>query len=416
MGFDKYFLCELLDEVIDNRGKNPKKYYSSGQFPVIDNVLIKNSFYPDINSAERYIDIDAFNNFLRGYLHKNMPIMTLVGSGIGNVTLSPSDNAVIVQNTIGFKTNGKLNSIYLYYWFLTKQQELKSFNRGSGQPSIRKTDIENMTILIPDINNQNKIVKILSSIDKKIKVNNELNKNFQKLSQELYKRWFVDFEFPDENGKPYKISGGKMVESELGEIPEGWEIKNIKDIAKCVLGGTPSRGNPDFWNGNIAWINSGKINEFRILEPTEYITELGLKKSSTVLLPKKTTVIAITGATLGQVSLLEIDSCANQSVIGIIGNDSKFSEYIYLLINYSIMNIISMQTGGAQQHINKNNVESFKVLVPNKVIIEKFHEIVKPLFEKISLNCFENKNLKNLNTTLLPELLNGTVNVENIEL
>jgi len=88
----------------------------------------------------------------------------------------------------------------------------------------------------------------------------------------------------------------------------------LGDMVKCVLGGTPSRVRDDFWGGDVPWINSGKINEFRIVEPSEYITTLGLSKSNTTLMPKGTTVLAITGATLGQVSILGIDSCANQSV------------------------------------------------------------------------------------------------------
>ena len=190
--------------------------------------------------------------------------------------------------------------------------------------------------------------------------NRRINDNLEQQAQALFKSWFVDFE-------PFKE--GKFVDSELGRIPEGWRVERLGSVCKRLLGGTPSRNKEEYWNGKIAWINSGEINEFRITKPSEYITQEGLKKSATKLLPKKTTVLAITGATLGQVSLLEIDSCANQSVIGLLENEDIFHEYIYPLIKNRIDDLCSHMTGGAQQHINKNNVEQLEILVPPKKIL-----------------------------------------------
>ena len=150
------------------------------------------------------------------------------------------------------------------------------------------------------------------------------NDNLEQQAQALFKSWFVDFE-------PFK--NGEFEETELGMIPKGWRVESLGNVCKCLLGGTPSRNKEDYWNGDIAWINSGEVNEFRITKPSEYITEEGLKNSATKLLPRKTTVLAITGATLGQVSLLEIDTCANQSVIGVLENEILPYEYIYPLIN-----------------------------------------------------------------------------------
>ena len=170
-------LKDCLEKIIDNRGRNPK-YYDNETYPVIDNIMIKNNYHPNIKEATRFIDQDTHDNFLRGYLEPNIPIMTLVGGGIGNVSLSIDDKSVIVQNTIGFKPKPEiLDSIYLYYWFLYKHKELIQFNRGSGQPSIRKTDIENMDIDIKNINYQKKVSKILSEIDEKIALNNKINNN-----------------------------------------------------------------------------------------------------------------------------------------------------------------------------------------------------------------------------------------------
>lgn len=190
----------------------------------------------------------------------------------------------------------------------------------------------------------------------------------------------------------------------------------LKNHAKCILGGTPSRAKPEYWDGNINWINSGEINRFRILKPSETITDLGLRKTSTSLLPVGTTVLAITGATLGQVSRLEIESCANQSVIGVIPDDSLTNEFVYLNILVNINDIIGKQTGGAQQHINKNDVETYEIIIPKRDTIAKFDKGIKPIFEQIRNNCLENERLTKLRDNLLPELLNGKVDVSNIDI
>ena len=274
---------------------------------------------------------------------------------------------------------------------------------------------------------QDKIVSVLKPLDNKIEVNRRINDNldYQNLvsildrlswlrrqndnleqqAQALFKSWFVDFE-------PFK--DGEFVESELGIIPKGWRIGKLGDICKCVLGGTPSRNKEDYWNGDIAWINSGEVNEFRITQPSEYITKEGLKHSATKLLPKKTTVLAITGATLGQVSLLEIDSCANQSVIGVLENEITPYEFIYPLINERIKELILHMTGGAQQHINKNNVEQLDVVIPTNKVIKEYKEMVAPIYAQIGINCFETRHLATLRDTILPRLMSGNLRVNEL--
>lgn len=169
-------LDELIEKVIDNRGKNPE-YLITGKYPVIDNFLIKNDLYPKLENVSRYIDEKTFKNFLRGYINKNMPIMTLVGNGIGNISLAPTEKACIVQNTIGFKTTDEVDELYLFYYLKFIKEDIKKLDRGSGQPSIKKTDVLNLIINYPEKKIQNKIISILYNIDKKIELNNQINDN-----------------------------------------------------------------------------------------------------------------------------------------------------------------------------------------------------------------------------------------------
>ena len=225
-----------------------------------------------------------------------------------------------------------------------------------------------------------------------------INNNLEQQAQAIFKSWFVDFE-------PFG-----------GVIPNDWKQTKLGDSCNCILGGTPSRNKSEYWNGSIPWINSGEVNKFRIIKPSETITNLGLEKSATKLLPAKTTVLAITGATLGQVSLLEIDACANQSVVGIIPNDNLPYEYIYPLIKQNTAELISHQTGGAQQHINKQNVENLDIIIPAYTHLMKYQNTVCGIYEMIANNCFENDRLSSVRNTLLPKLMSGELDVSNIEL
>lgn len=295
-----------------------------------------------------------------------------------------------------------------FVYYLTKtplfrDTAIKSMVGSSGRQRAQMDVLENLKMLVPkDISDQRRIASILSSLDRKIELNNKINADLEEMAQAIFKNWFVDFE-------PFK--DGKFVDSELGMIPEGWKVGTLGDFCKCLLGGTPSRSKEEYWNGDVNWINSGEINKFRILEASEKITELGLSKSATKLLPKKTTVLAITGATLGQVSLLEIDTCANQSVIGVLENAEVPYEYIYPFIKDRIEMLIQHQTGGAQQHINKDNVESLIFLLPAKNVLENYISLVGPMYKRIESQCFENLYLSTLRDTLLPRLMSGELEV-----
>ena len=300
--------------------------------------------------------------------------------------------------------NGVSDNEFVYYLSHTPQfvnTAIKSMVGSSGRQRAQVPVLENLIMPVPvNLSDQRKIAGILSALDAKIENNNKINANLEAQAQALFKSWFVDF-------TPFKDQ--PFVDSELGPIPQGWKVGKLGDYCECVLGGTPSRSESSYWNGDIAWINSGEVNKFRICTPSEFITSKGLDNSSTKLLPKKTTVLAITGATLGQISILEIDSCANQSVIGIKQNDNMPYEFIYPTVKVNIKRLLNLQTGGAQQHINKNNVQNLFIVYPPKFILQKYKEHTKCIYSKISTLCFENQRLAALRDTLLPKLMSGEI-------
>lgn len=349
----------------------------------------------DAEDAEKYI------------LKENDIVFARTGNSTGRSYFYEKQHGTFVYAGFLIKYSldpNKVNPRILKYYTHSKPyfDWVNSFDTGATRGNINAKTYGDMEIELPSRKVQDGIVSILSSLDRKIELNNKINADLEEMAQAIFKNWFVDFE-------PFK--DGKFVESELGMIPEGWKVGTLGEFCKCLLGGTPSRSKEEYWNGEINWINSGEINKFRILEASEKITELGLAKSATKLLPKKTTVLAITGATLGQVSLLEIDSCANQSVIGVLENAEVPYEYIYPFIKDRIEMLIQHQTGGAQQHINKDNVESLIFLLPTKNVLEDYISLVKPMYKRIESQSFENLHLSLLRDTLLPRLMSGEIEV-----
>lgn len=311
------------------------------------------------------------------------------------------------NDVLVYTPNKGINDKWLYY--LLSQDSFFDFvmsgAKGTKMPRGDKSQIMKFSVALPPLDEQKKIAEILSALDDKIELNNKINRNLEAQAQAIFKSWFIDFE-------PFK--NGRFIDSELGKIPEGWRIDRLGSVCECVLGGTPSRSHKEYWEGNIPWINSGKTNEFRVISPSEFISDEALKKSATKFLPKKTTILAITGATLGKVSLLEIGACANQSVVGILENDYLPYEYIYRYVSHNIEKIISHQTGGAQQHINKDNIKNFHIILPPKCELKRYKIAVEHLYNEITTLAFQSRSLSQLRDTLLPKLMSGEINVSNI--
>ena len=297
------------------------------------------------------------------------------------------------QRTYVFTGSEKCNLKYLYYYLKLCLEDFRRISQGTATQFLTAKILNSFEINLPSMEVQCKIASVLSTLDDKIELNNRINQNLEEQAQAIFKSWFVDFE-------PFGCV-----------MPDDWKITTLGEVCSCILGGTPSRKNHEYWNGNISWINSGEVNRFRITSPSEFITEKGLNSSSTKLLPEKTTVLAITGATLGKVSLLEISSCTNQSIVGIIPNETLPYEYIFPFIKANIKELISHQTGGAQQHINKQNVESLPVYIPHKENTEIYKNIISPIYEMIAEICFENNNLSTLRDSLLPKFMSGEIKV-----
>ena len=317
-------------------------------------------------------------------------LLVSINGTIGNVATYRGEKCILGKSACYFNILPEVCKGYIYYILLHDdfQNYAKNWAAGTTIKNVSLKQMREYEFLLPSFEKQQQIVQILSSLDDKIELNAQINHNLEEQAKAIFREYFQPHE----------------------------KVVPLDSICKCVLGGTPNRNKSEFWGGDIPWINSGKVNEFRITTASEYITDSGLKNSSTKLLPCHTTVIAITGATLGQVSLLEIASCANQSVVGVLQNDNVPYTFIYPFIKENILELISNQTGGAQQHINKQNVEALPVPCYSPDLISEYHEKISPLYGQISNNCFESERLTGLRDLLLPKLMSGEIDVSEVEI
>lgn len=181
-------LKETIEYIVDNRGKNPDYYCSEG-IPVIDNFMIRNSLYPDLNTATRFIDENLYQNFIRKYNEEDDILLTLVGNGIGNITLFPKDKAVIIQNTLGFRA--KEDKKFLFFLLMANNEALVKLDRGMAQPSIRQDEILDLDIYVPSNSEQTQIGEYFTYLDNLITLHQRKYEELQKIKKFMLQNMFI---------------------------------------------------------------------------------------------------------------------------------------------------------------------------------------------------------------------------------
>ena len=312
-------------------------------------------------------------------------------------------------NTTLYVTDFKGNNP-LYVYYKLKTINLKNFATGSSVPTLNRNHLDSIDVNIHDKEKQKKQIFILEKIDKKINLNRQIIANLEELSQTLFKRWFVDFEFPDEDGNPYKSSGGEMIDSELGEMPKNWKVNKLKEFTKKISsGGTPSRKVKDYWEyGEIMWLKTKEVKEKMIVTTEENITDLGLLKSSAKIINENSTVIAMYGATAGQIAYLGCKMATNQACCTI---ESEYPNFIYNYFVYNANYIKTLSSGSAQQNLNKKIIEDLKLLVPNLKVLNHYESSVNSNTSLIKSLTLSNLKLQELRDTLLPKLMSGEIEI-----
>ena len=395
-----------------HRPRNDIKLFEGGTYPLVQTG--------DVKAANLYITKnDSYYNDFGLKQSKLWPAGTLCITIAANIaeTAILSYPMCFPDSIVGFNANPEKSSeLFVYYFFEYIKKEIQKSASGSIQDNINIDYLSKMRIKVPEKDYQDKIVEVLSSIDKKILLNNQINQELEDMAKALYDYWFVQFDFPDQNGKPYKSSGGKMVYNpELKrEIPEGWGVEKLGNFeSKIITGKTPSRTNSDNFGGKIPFITIGDIrgNTF-IYRTSETLTDLGATVQKNKFLPEGSLCVSCI-ATVGEIGFTTEPSHTNQQINSIVFEDETNRYYLYFALkNYFENANASAKTGNTFANMNKEDFSEIKIIFPNKEIKNNFHKIIEPYFSQIKCLQGQNQELTQLRDWLLPMLMNGQVKVE----
>lgn len=354
--------------------------------------------------------IIGYHNSERG----NSPCITVGRSGsVGKVHYY--EQPTWAHNTALFIKDFKGNNPKYLYYLLKNLHLDNTFEKGSSViPSLDRNLVHSLVVPFhKDINDQRKIVTVLSAIDRKIELNRQINDNLEAVAKQLYDYWFVQFDFPNEEGKPYKSSGGAMVWNEKlkREIPKGWYAENICKIANILSGGTPSKAVDEYWNnGTIPFFGPTDCNGsvFQI-KTADHITQKGLEHCASSLFEEGIVIITARGS-IGKLVIVGTPMAMNQSCYALQSREGEY-EYLYFLTTQLIDCLKAKGSGSVFKSIIASDIEHSTLCVATENVVSDFCKKVKPLFEKLKANTIEIAELTKQRDELLPLLMNGQASV-----
>lgn len=368
------------------------------------------------------IDKEKADNYNQYELTTNDIVITTVGSWptnpasvVGKVIKVPKsmNGSLLNQNAVRVRSNGKIEQKYLYY--LLKHNVFREYIIGTAQgsanqASITQKDIKNFEYNIHEFQEQNEIANILSTLDEKIETNNQINKKLEEMAQAIFKQWFVDFEFPNEDGEPYKSSGGDMVESEMGMIPSGWKVVSFLDCIDVLSGGTPKTTVQDYWNGEIPFFTPKDSKDMYCINTEKSLTKMGLNKCNSKLYDVNTVFITARG-TVGKISIAGLKMAMNQSCYALIGKNNINQYFVYFQVKKIADELRGKASGSVFDAIVVDTFKAIKILKPQDKQLEYFKSIMESIFSTILDKNFENQRLDCMRNLIIPKLMSGEIRV-----
>ncbi len=381
----KVKLSDVADIIGGGTPDTKKQEFWNGNIPWITPKDLSSYNYRYISNGERNITKKGLENSSARILPQGSILLT---------SRAPIGYIAIAQNELctnqGFKSLIlKENNCPLFFYYLLKNNIKYIINMSSGStfPEISGSQVKNLEFNIPDLTTQEKIARVLSSLDDKIELNNKINQNLEQQADLLFNDLFL----------------------------EDKDCIKLSEVISTTSGGTPSRKNLNFYtNGSFCWVKSKELNGTFITKTEEKINQLAIEKSSAKLLPPYSVLLAMYGATVGEYAIISKEMTCNQAICAIIPNEKYPYTYIYEYIKLSKEKIKTLAIGSAQQNISQVLIKDLPVH-KNINKIKEYHFKTRNLFELIKNNQIENEKLKQLRDTLLPKLMSGEIDVNRVE-
>ena len=416
----KVILNDVIDIISGGTPKTDIEKYWNGEIGWLS-VVDFNNDNRYVYSSEKSITPEGMNNSSTKLLN----IGDVIISARGTVGALAQIGKPMCFNQSCFGLRGKQGIItndYLYYALKNYISNMRKRTQGSVFETINLLSFKLMDITIHDkVEEQSKISYILGLLDNKIELNNKINNELEQMAKTLYDYWFVQFDFPDEKGRPYKSANGKMVYNEVlkREIPLGWEVKPLKRLIKHINTGLNPRDNFTLGNGNIKYITVKNITENNLLDfkNCDVIDEVARDKVHNRSDIKVGDILFASITPLGRCYLIENepnDWDINESVFSIRADITQISsEYLLMCLTseYFIKKASNSSTGSIFTGIRIKSLEDMPTIVPPQNIIKQFTAQLKLLLKKKNICFKENINLEEIRDFLLPLLMNGQVTV-----
>lgn len=423
MEWKEVILGEITNLVIDYRGKTPLKLGSSWSDSGYRALSAKNIKTGQIVAEDsiRFVDEELYRKWMKDEVKKG-DILITSEAPFGQIYYWDSDEKIVLsQRLFDVRLNDEVCHKYVYYFMTSHryQKDLEGRATGTTVTGLRQPELLKSTILLPPLSAQRSISSILSSLDRKIELNNKINADLEEMAQAIFKNWFVDFE-------PFK--DGKFVDSELGMIPEGWKVGSYSEMIESLISGDWGKENPQGnYTHEVACVRGCDFqdinNGVRGKTPQRYILE---KNYQAKHLKDKDILVEISGGTAtvstGRTSLVTEELlkkykhdivCTN--FCKVLRPLSQFSSYVYYSWKYKYDNDIMFGyengTSGIKNFAIKDFIEKEPVLIPNEQDIVEFQSIIDKLQKQKQINGSENSRLSLLRDTLLPRLMSGEIEV-----
>jgi len=403
-------LKKIVEKVIDNRGKTPP-LVDNGYELLEVNAVNESSRTPDYQKVRKFVSKDTYENWFRtGNITYNDILIPTVGT-IGGCCISKQERGSIAQNLIALRINKQIaDPDYIFYYFRTSffKKELLNLDIGGVQPSIKVPHLLNLEISLPPLSEQKRISSILSSFDNKIEQLKKENNILEDIAQSIFKEWFIKYNFPNKDGKPYKDNNGKMINSELGLIPEGWRVGKIKDLVEIKNGfAFKSQDYRDSGSPIIRAMNfeeTGYINKQSLI----YLSEIKAKEYKDFNLNEFDLCVVMVGASLGKTALvtkINIPALQNQNIWSFKPRKEINRFYNNLLLKDLVKHNLKSASGSAREFFRKDYFYNMPVAIPDGTTISNFDNKIRPIFNSLSNNLWLINTLSNIKESLLSKLI-----------